>query len=136
SYRGTRNRETSSCATWLPRSWRAARSVREPESPSRRRDSSPESVAPREISVILVQPLEVGLRCIRARQSAAFEPDSPGLELGTMQEITSIQPVGDDWEWQHEGLCRTRGPELFFHPDGERGSVKRAREARAKALCL
>ncbi|HLS44250.1 MAG TPA: WhiB family transcriptional regulator [Ornithinicoccus sp.] len=52
-----------------------------------------------------------------------------------MQEITSIQPVGDDWEWQHEGLCRTRGPELFFHPDGERGSVKRAREARAKALC-
>lgn len=52
-----------------------------------------------------------------------------------MHELTTIHPVGDEWDWQHEGLCRTRSPELFFHPDGERGSVKRAREARAVALC-
>lgn len=52
-----------------------------------------------------------------------------------MHQLTSIHPVGEDWDWQHEGLCRTRSPEVFFHPDGERGSVKRAREARAKQLC-
>jgi WhiB family redox-sensing transcriptional regulator len=52
-----------------------------------------------------------------------------------MDQTAPIQAVGQDWEWQHDGLCRTRSPELFFHPDGERGSVKRNREARAKALC-
>ena len=52
-----------------------------------------------------------------------------------MHQPARIHPVGDQWDWQHEGLCRTRSPELFFHPDGERGSVKRAREARATALC-
>ncbi|WP_109472808.1 WhiB family transcriptional regulator [Ornithinimicrobium cavernae] len=52
-----------------------------------------------------------------------------------MHEASLIQPLGAEWDWQHEGLCRTRSPELFFHPDGERGSVKRAREARAIALC-
>lgn len=52
-----------------------------------------------------------------------------------MNKTSTIHPVGSDWDWQHEGLCRTRSPELFFHPDGERGSVKRAREARAVALC-
>ncbi|USQ79977.1 WhiB family transcriptional regulator [Ornithinimicrobium faecis] len=52
-----------------------------------------------------------------------------------MHEPSPIHPVGTEWDWQHEGLCRTRSPELFFHPDGERGSVKRAREARAKKLC-
>lgn len=53
-----------------------------------------------------------------------------------MREVSSIHAVSDEWEWQHEGLCRTRSPELFFHPDGERGAVKRARETRAKALCF
>lgn len=52
-----------------------------------------------------------------------------------MHDTPRIQPVGEHWEWQHSGLCRTRSPELFFHPDGERGAVKRAREARAVRLC-
>lgn len=52
-----------------------------------------------------------------------------------MPDTPTVQPIVEAWDWQHEGLCRTRSPELFFHPDGERGSVKRARESRAKELC-
>lgn len=52
-----------------------------------------------------------------------------------MHDTSSVHPIGEQWDWQHEGLCRTRSPEIFFHPDGERGAVKRAREARAVALC-
>ena len=52
-----------------------------------------------------------------------------------MHETSVVHPVSAQWDWQHEGLCRTRSPELFFHPDGERGAVKRAREERATALC-
>lgn len=52
-----------------------------------------------------------------------------------MHKTSLVPPVSSQWDWQHEGLCRTRSPELFFHPDGERGAVKRAREERAKALC-
>lgn len=52
-----------------------------------------------------------------------------------MHDASSVHPIGDEWDWQHGGLCRTRSPEIFFHPDGERGAVKRSREARAVALC-
>lgn len=44
-------------------------------------------------------------------------------------------PVLEFWEWQYEGLCRTVSPELFFHPEGERGPARRRRDERAKALC-
>lgn len=44
-------------------------------------------------------------------------------------------PLGELWEWQFQGLCRTRNPELFFHPEGERGPARRRRDAMAKALC-
>lgn len=44
-------------------------------------------------------------------------------------------PALDDWEWQHQGLCRDKSSELFFHPEGERGSARRAREDYAVTLC-
>ena len=44
-------------------------------------------------------------------------------------------PVADLWEWQHRGLCRFTNPEVFFHPEGERGPSRRWREDRALAIC-
>lgn len=48
---------------------------------------------------------------------------------------TIPQPRTEAWDWQQAGLCRSRSSELFFHPEGERGSAKRDREERAKAVC-
>lgn len=44
-------------------------------------------------------------------------------------------PIADLWEWQFEGLCRRESPDVFFHPDGERGPSRRDRDRAAKALC-
>ena len=45
------------------------------------------------------------------------------------------RPVADEWEWQYQGACRSMDPEMFFHPDGERGPRRRNRENAAKAVC-
>ena len=45
------------------------------------------------------------------------------------------EPVAALWEWQFQGLCRTTNPDIFFHPEGERGPSRHRREARAKAIC-
>ena len=37
--------------------------------------------------------------------------------------------------WQYQGACRDLDTELFFHPEGERGSTRRRRAANAKAIC-
>lgn len=44
-------------------------------------------------------------------------------------------PVAELWEWQYLGLCRTVSPEVFFHPEGERGPARRRRDERAKQVC-
>ena len=44
-------------------------------------------------------------------------------------------PVAEQWEWQFDGLCRTVSPELFFHPESERGAARRNRDLAAKAVC-
>nr|WP_182346145.1 WhiB family transcriptional regulator [Tomitella gaofuii] len=44
-------------------------------------------------------------------------------------------PLVDDWDWQQQGLCRGVDSSVFFHPDGERGHARTAREERAKQLC-
>ncbi len=41
----------------------------------------------------------------------------------------------DSWEWQLRGACRSHDPEMFFHPEKERGAARAAREAAAKAIC-
>jgi WhiB family redox-sensing transcriptional regulator len=44
-------------------------------------------------------------------------------------------PSAQMWEWQFDGSCRRENPDIFFHPDGERGSARRNRDRAAKALC-
>jgi WhiB family redox-sensing transcriptional regulator len=44
-------------------------------------------------------------------------------------------PNSDLWDWQMNGACRGQDPSVFFHPDGERGPAREAREAAAKAIC-
>ncbi|WP_432509937.1 WhiB family transcriptional regulator [Kineococcus sp. SYSU DK001] len=53
-----------------------------------------------------------------------------------MAEISRLPgPVADVWEWQLEGSCRQADPNLFFHPEGERGPARRNRDAAAQAIC-
>lgn len=44
-------------------------------------------------------------------------------------------PLVEQWEWQLQGACRGADASLFFHPEGERGPVRSARELAAKAFC-
>ena len=44
-------------------------------------------------------------------------------------------PNADFWDWQMAGACRGEDPRLFFHPEGERGDVREARQKAAKAVC-
>lgn len=44
-------------------------------------------------------------------------------------------PNSDFWDWQIQAACRGLDSGMFFHPEGERGSAKVARERAAKALC-
>ncbi|TQC47321.1 WhiB family transcriptional regulator [Rhodococcus sp. WS4] len=38
-------------------------------------------------------------------------------------------------DWQHRASCRGTDTEMFFSPDGERGSVRAQREHAAKRIC-
>lgn len=44
-------------------------------------------------------------------------------------------PLADVWAWQLEAACREVNPELFFHPEGERGAERRSRGSQALAVC-
>ncbi|EEH63671.1 transcription factor WhiB [Gleimia coleocanis DSM 15436] len=44
-------------------------------------------------------------------------------------------PAVDLWNWQEAGACHDMDTELFFHPEGERGSTRRRRAEAAKAIC-
>lgn len=44
-------------------------------------------------------------------------------------------PMAERWDWQLRGACRGADPALFFHPEGERGPSRLAREPAAKATC-
>jgi WhiB family transcriptional regulator, redox-sensing transcriptional regulator len=53
--------------------------------------------------------------------------------LSTLSSLPG--PVADLWEWQFDGACRSEGPDVFFHPDRERGPSRRNRDKAAKAVC-
>ncbi len=53
----------------------------------------------------------------------------------TAHSVTQIDTKASSWGWQLRGACRHVSPETFFHPDGERGTVRRTRDERAKAVC-
>lgn len=46
-----------------------------------------------------------------------------------------LRPTVDAWEWQLAGSCRDADPELFFHPELERGAARQHRDAAALAVC-
>ncbi|MGC5627323.1 WhiB family transcriptional regulator [Georgenia sp. Z1344] len=53
-----------------------------------------------------------------------------------MAELSRLPgPLLDVWSWQADGSCRQVDPEQFFHPEGERGGVRRRRDDAAKAIC-
>jgi WhiB family transcriptional regulator, redox-sensing transcriptional regulator len=53
-----------------------------------------------------------------------------------MAELSRLPvPVADVWEWQLDGACRDADPQLFFHPEGERGPARRKRDQAAVAVC-
>lgn len=39
------------------------------------------------------------------------------------------------WLWQEDAACRELGSRLFFHPTGEQGPDREARDAAAKEVC-
>lgn len=54
-----------------------------------------------------------------------------------MSGIVQLPPPRMEvWEWQWQGACRTTDPEVFFHPEGERGNQRRSRDLEAKEVCL
>lgn len=52
-----------------------------------------------------------------------------------MDNVYPLKPIQPVWQWQYDGLCRTLSPDLFFHPDRERGPARRRREENAKQIC-
>ncbi|MFL6138362.1 MAG: WhiB family transcriptional regulator [Frankiaceae bacterium] len=53
-----------------------------------------------------------------------------------MAELSRLPgPITELWDWQMHALCAGLGTEEFFHPDGERGPNRAARERAAKAVC-
>lgn len=53
-----------------------------------------------------------------------------------MAEISRLPgPNADLWDWQLLGACRGADPDLFFHPEGERGPARRNRDRAAKSVC-
>ena len=46
-----------------------------------------------------------------------------------MADISRLPgPNADIWDWQLSGACRGEDPDAFFHPEGERGPAREARE--------
>ena len=53
-----------------------------------------------------------------------------------MADISRLPgPNADLWDWQLAAACRGADSNLFFHPEGERGAARVARELAAKAVC-
>ncbi len=53
-----------------------------------------------------------------------------------MADLTRLPgPNADVWAWQLNGACRQADPTVFFHPEGERGPTRLARDLAAKAIC-
>lgn len=53
-----------------------------------------------------------------------------------MAEVKRLPgPLADHWDWQLQAACRGMDTAIFFHPDGERGPARAARQKRAAAIC-
>lgn len=54
--------------------------------------------------------------------------------LNTTVATTWVRSM-NDWTWRAFARCRNADPDLFFHPDGERGYARIARQRKAKEVC-
>jgi WhiB family transcriptional regulator, redox-sensing transcriptional regulator len=53
-----------------------------------------------------------------------------------MADLTRLPgPNADLWDWQLHSACRHVDPDLFFHPEGERGPARANRDRAAKLIC-
>ena len=60
-------------------------------------------------------------------------PTALEIEMADFSRLPG--PNSDFWDWQLFAACRGEDPSAFFHPDGERGPARSAREKAAKAIC-
>lgn len=58
------------------------------------------------------------------------------MEMFVAEIARLPRPATDEWEWQLQAACRNVDPEVFFHPEGERGSQRRSRDEDAKQVCF
>jgi WhiB family transcriptional regulator, redox-sensing transcriptional regulator len=84
----------------------------------------------------------VHIPCIRFAVTAArvsIEQPRTDRPARTVLEMTDTRrlpkPVANEWDWQLKGSCQGLNSNVFFHPDGERGSARSRRADRAKAIC-
>jgi WhiB family redox-sensing transcriptional regulator len=62
--------------------------------------------------------------------------DRPARTVLEMTDTRRLpKPVANEWDWQLQGSCQGLNSNVFFHPDGERGSARSRRADRAKAIC-
>ena len=66
--------------------------------------------------------------------SSAHQLAHPAAPAGSPKEAPLAEisrlpgPVADLWDWQLDGSCRRENPDVFFHPEGERGPARRNRD--------
>ena len=51
------------------------------------------------------------------------------------QQPLAQVPLDATWDWSEQGSCREADPNLFFHPQNERGAARIMRDRAAKAIC-
>jgi hypothetical protein len=64
----------------------------------------------------------------------AFTHASRGRAMADFSRLPG--PNADLWDWQLVAACRGVDSSLFFHPEGERGAARSARETAAKEVCM
>ncbi|MFC9817355.1 WhiB family transcriptional regulator [Streptomyces virginiae] len=53
-----------------------------------------------------------------------------------MSDVSRLPGLAEHhWAWQAEAACRGLGSRQFFHPAGERGEDRAARDQAAKEIC-
>lgn len=56
--------------------------------------------------------------------------------MGITRRMAKLPPLIDEsLGWQFRAACVSTSTEIFYHPDGERGSRYKEREDAAKAVC-